>query len=64
MDAINYSANMVDKDVAFMINKIKLCEKMGWTPSQYDKEPWSSLRKFHNYYSAVDAKKKRMNSMG
>ena len=58
--AIFLQAEVVDKDVASLMNKISVCKEMGWTFEQYEKTKSTELRKVKNYFKWKGMKNKSM----
>ena len=61
--AIFLQAEVVDKDVASLMNKISVCKEMGWTFEQYEKTKSSDLRKLNNYFKWTGMKRQSIMEM-
>lgn len=52
--AIISKAKEVDKPVADVINKVRLCKYYGWTPKEYDEQRLSDIKLFKTYMELIE----------
>ncbi len=46
---VGLEAKTHSPSVQRMIDKIEMCRIFGWTPSQYNEQKWTEIRKIRNY---------------